>query len=312
MSVTVRPIREDDLAAVERVFRLAFGTHVGLPDPLTFAGDSDWTRTRWLATPEAAFVAERDGEIVGSNFATRWGSVATFGPLSVRPDCWDQGVAQRLLAPVMDRFEAWGIRHAGLYTFAQSPKHVNLYAKYGFWPGPLMAVMEKGPGAAAGGALERYSTVPLVERAEVLAACRRVTDAVCEGLDLASEIAAVHREGFGDTVIVREGQELAGFAVCHVGPGTEAGSGSCYVKFAAVAPCARAPMLLERLLAACEGFAKFRGSPSLVAGVSMGRASAYRALRTSGFRTILQGVTMHRPSSAPYHDADDLVLDDWR
>src|SRR5262249_62267053 len=68
MSVSIRPLREDDLSAVDRIFRLAFGTFVGLPDPLTFAGDSDWTRTRWLATPEGAFVAERGGEIVGSNF----------------------------------------------------------------------------------------------------------------------------------------------------------------------------------------------------------------------------------------------------
>jgi GNAT superfamily N-acetyltransferase len=312
MSVTIRPLREDDLSAVDRVFRLAFGTYVGLPDPLAFAGDSDWTRTRWLATPEAAFVAERDGEVVGSNFGTRWGSVATFGPLSVRPDCWDRGLAQLLLAPVMERFQAWGVRHAGLYTFAQSAKHVNLYAKYDFWPGPLMAVMEKRPGAAAGVGFECYSMVPPIERAGVRAASRRLTDAVCEGLDLSSEIEAVERERFGDTVIVRDGHDVVGFAVCHAGRGTEAGSASCYVRFAAAAPGAAAPARLGRLLAACETFAASRGSATLVAGVSMGRASAYRSLRARGFRTSLQGVTMHRPSAAPYHRESDFVLDDWR
>src|SRR5262249_34312938 len=188
MSVTVRPLREHDLPTVDRIFRLAFGTYVGLPEPLTFAGDSDWTRTRWLATPEGAFVAERDGEIVGSNFGTRWGSVATFGPLSVRPDCWDRGIAQRLLPPVLDCFDAWGTRHAGLYTFAQSAKHVNLYAKYGFWPGPLMAIMEKRPAEVTDGTGERYSTMAPADRPAVLAACRRLADAVCDGLDLTNEI----------------------------------------------------------------------------------------------------------------------------
>jgi len=312
MSVLIRPLREDDLSAVDRIFRLAFGTFIGLPDPLTFAGDSDWTRTRWLATPEGAFVAERDGEIVGSNFGTRWGSVATFGPLSVRPDCWDRGIAQRLLPPVLDCFDAWGIRHAGLYTFAQSAKHVNLYAKYGFWPGPLLAIMEKRPAEVTDGTGERYSTMAPADRPAVLAACRRLTDAVCNGLDLTNEIEAVERERFGDTVIVRDGRDIVGFAVCHQGRGTEAGSGSCYVKFAAAAPGAAAPARLERLLAACDAFAASRGSATLVAGVSMGRAFAYRALRARGFRTGLQGVTMHRPSAAPFHGDGDFVLDDWR
>jgi GNAT superfamily N-acetyltransferase len=312
MPIIVRPLREDDLPAVDRVFRLAFGTFVGLPDPVTFAGDSDWTRTRWLVTPDAAFVADRDGEIVGSNFGTRWGSVATFGPLSVLPACWDQGLAQQLLPPVLARFADWGVRYAGLYTFAQSAKHVNLYAKYGFWPGPLMAVMEKRPSQAAPAGAARLSDLTRSGRDEVLAACRRLTDAVCAGLDLATEIAAVERHGFGDTVMVPDGSDVAGFAVCHVGAGSEAGSGVCYVKFGAVAPGPRAAADLERLLAACEGFAQARDCGSVAAGVSMGRARAYQTMRASGFRTMLQGVTMHRPSTPPFHDENAFVLDDWR
>ena len=312
MSVIVRPLREDDLPAVDRVFRLAFGTFVGLPDPLTFAGDSDWTRTRWLVTPDAAFVADRDGEIVGSIFGSRWGSVATFGPVSVLPSCWDQGLAQQLLPPVLARFADWGVRHAGLYTFAQSAKHVNLYAKYGFWPGPLMAVMEKRPAHAPPAGTERFSELPAAARDAALAACRRLTDAVCEGLDLATQIAAVEHHGFGDTVMVRDGSHIAGFAVCHVGAGSEAGSGVCYVKFGAVVPGQRAAADLERLLAACESFAQARGCGSVAAGVSMGRARAYQLMRARGFHTMLQGVTMHRPSAPPFHDDNAFVLDDWR
>jgi hypothetical protein len=47
--VTIRPLRADDLETADRIFRLAFGTFVGLPDPMQFAGDSDWVRARWLA-----------------------------------------------------------------------------------------------------------------------------------------------------------------------------------------------------------------------------------------------------------------------
>ena len=37
----------------------------------------------------------------------------------------------------------WDVLHRGLYTFAQSPKHIALYQRYGFWPRFLTAVMEK-------------------------------------------------------------------------------------------------------------------------------------------------------------------------
>ena len=101
-SVSIRPLNEDDLGEADRIFRLAFGTFLGLPDPLMFLGDGDYVRTRWQADPASAFAAEADGELVGSNFATNWGSVGFFGPASVRPDLWDRGVGVGLVEPAME------------------------------------------------------------------------------------------------------------------------------------------------------------------------------------------------------------------
>jgi N-acetylglutamate synthase-like GNAT family acetyltransferase len=81
-------------------------------------------RTRWEADAAAAFAAEIDTEIVGSNFATNWGTVGFFGPLTIHPDLWDKGLGKRLMEPIMDCFDKWKTRHAGLFTFAHSPKHV--------------------------------------------------------------------------------------------------------------------------------------------------------------------------------------------
>ena len=36
-AVAIRPLRETELDAADRIFREAFGTFVGLPDPLRFA-----------------------------------------------------------------------------------------------------------------------------------------------------------------------------------------------------------------------------------------------------------------------------------
>jgi predicted N-acetyltransferase YhbS len=104
MEITIRQLRENDLPDADRVFRLAFGTFIGLPDPMAFAGDADHVRTRWLVDPAATLGAESANELIGSNFLTNWGSVGFFGPLTIRPDFWDRGVASRLLEQTIDIF----------------------------------------------------------------------------------------------------------------------------------------------------------------------------------------------------------------
>ncbi|MEE8353265.1 MAG: GNAT family N-acetyltransferase [Dehalococcoidales bacterium] len=139
--VRIRPMVEGDITAADHIFRLAFGTLLGIPEPTAFGGDAALVSTRWRGDPAAAFVAEIDGELVASNFATNWGSLGTFGPLTVRPDLWDGGIARRLLEPTMELFTAWGTKHAGLFTVPQSAKHIGLYQKYGFYPRFLTAIM---------------------------------------------------------------------------------------------------------------------------------------------------------------------------
>ena len=139
--VRIRPLAAEDLAEADRICRVAFGTFLGMPEPEKMFGDANMVRTRWRAEPGAGLAAELDGRLAGSNFATNWGSVGFFGPLSVAPEYWDRAIAQRLLDATMELFAAWGTRHVGLFTFAQSAKHVGLYQKYGFWPRFLTAVM---------------------------------------------------------------------------------------------------------------------------------------------------------------------------
>lgn len=313
MDVSVRPLRESDLPTAAGIFRLAFGTFLGLPDPLQFWADRDYVATRWRADPSRAFGAEVGGELVGSNFATNWGSVGFFGPLTVRPDHWDRGIAKRLLQHTMERFDTWGTKHAGLFTFAHSPKHIGLYQKFGFWPRFLTAIMSKslvptGPVTQS----VRYAEVPENERARCRRACREVTEAIYEGLDVEGEIRAVNLQGLGETVLLWDEERLVGLAVCHCGPGTEAGNGTCYVKFGAVRPGPTAEQNFDQLLDACEALAAARHVSRIEAGVNMGRCAAYRKMIGRGYRTELQGIAMHRPNEPGYNQPDVYLLDDWR
>jgi hypothetical protein len=84
--LNIRALTQQDLSAADRIISVAFGTFLGAPEPEQFWTDLAYARTRWPADQTAAFGAEWDGKLVGSNFATRWGSVGFFGPLTVRPD----------------------------------------------------------------------------------------------------------------------------------------------------------------------------------------------------------------------------------
>ena len=313
LDVMVRPLQESDLPTADRIMRLAFGTFIGMPEPTAFMGDASYVRTRWLADPSAAFAAEVGGELIGSNFATNWGSVGFFGPLTIRPDFWDRGVGKRLMEPVMESFAKWGTRHAGLFTFAHSQKHVGLYQKFGFWPRFLTAIMSK-PVEHTKGAPRwmRFSEVPAGKRDEILSTCRELTDAIYEGLDVEHEIRAVATQELGDTILLREDDRLVGMAVCHVGPGTEAGSGVCYIKFGAARPGATAAQDFSRLIDACEEMASGRNLSRLVAGVNTARHEAYRQMLARGFRTDIQGVAMSRPNEAGYNRPGVYLVDDWR
>ena len=231
MEIKVRPMRESDLTEADRIVRLAFGTFLGLAEPMSVFGDADFAYTRFAAAPDAALTAEADGKVVGSNFATGWGSFGFFGPLSVEPKLWDQKIAQRLLEPTMDLFAKWGCRHTGLCTFPHSPKHAALYRKFGYWPRFLIPIMSKPVGSVAS-TIEyiTYSQLTRDDKNEMLAACRDLTERVHDGLDVSREIRAVDEQRLGDTILLSENSKIMAFAVCHVGPRTEAGSGACYAK----------------------------------------------------------------------------------
>jgi hypothetical protein len=172
----------------------------------------------------------------------------------------------------------------------------------------------------------KYSELSEEEQAECLDVCRRLTNAVYEGLDLKYEIAAVNMQRLGDTVLLwdrnnhdnaggereRIRRRLKGLAVCHCGAGSEAGSNMCYVKVGAVKPGPSAAGLFGQLLNVCEELARSQGMSRLVAGVNTGRHEAYRKMIAHGFRTDIHGVAMQRYNEPGYNQPDVYLIDDWR
>ena len=311
METTIRPMTAQDLDAADRVLRLAFGTEFDLPDPMRFLGDADLLRPRWRTHPAGCLVAGAGGEILGSVAVMDWGGLAVLGPLSVRPDCWNRGLARRLLASALAAAEAWGTRLTALYTQPGSPRHLRLYEEAGFLSRHLVAVMARPVEATTPTAPPLLFSQLSPERQEAaLDGCRRITGAALEGLDLSREIRATAAQRLGDTILLEADGAITGFALYHQGPGSEAGSGTLALRFGIVRPGDAGGF--QALLAAAAEQAARCGAGRLQASVTHARRDAYAILKAAGFRTELSGVAMTRPDACGYDAPESLILEEWR
>jgi GNAT superfamily N-acetyltransferase len=335
MNISIRPLQESELSAADYIFRLSFGTFLGLSDPLLFYGDADYIKTRFYSDPSAAYaaVSDDDGKLLGSNFTANWGSVGFFGPLTIHPDYWNKGIAKRLLEPTMQLFSKWNTKHAGLFTFSNSPKHIGLYQKFDFWPRFLTAVMSREllpkqeEEMTTGLRFSKYSELvqdgTYKDEKHLLGECKKLTNSVYEGLNLETEIRSVRKQKLGDTILLWrqedqntnydvERSQLVGIAVCHSGAGSEAGSNTCYIKFGAVKPGHNADRDFEELLNVCELFAREKDMKRLTAGTNIGRYRAYTKMLLNGFIIDILGVAMQKGNDEGYNLQNVYIIDDWR
>ena len=312
-SIQVGALRADELEEAGRILRLAFGTFLSLPNPMDFMGDRDFVTPRWHARNTKLLAARENGKLVGSNMATRWGSFAFFGPLTVLPEYWNRGVAQQLLAATMKIFDRWGVRHSALFTFPHSPRHVGLYQKFGYWPGSLTALMKRAPAPPAWALIESAKVPVLLssltnkEQEQAIEACAKLTNMLERGLDLGDEMRAVIEQRIGEVILIEGRRALDAFAVCMHGAGSEGGEKTCYVKFAV----ARSGERFGRLLDAIDALALAQGS-EVEAGVSLACKDAFQRMRSRGYRVVTMGVAMQTPHGDGFNRAAAYVLSDWR
>ena len=314
--VKVGPLKESELEEADRLFRLAFGTFIGLPNPADFMAGRNLVISRWHAPHVKALAAREDGRLIGINMTTRWGLFAFLGRLTILPEYWDRGIAKQLMDAAVELFDRQELKRTGLFTFAHSTKHVGLYQKFGYWPGYLTALMKREPAPSAAKPAAGARAVHLTEldkgaRDEAIAACARLTGKIEKGLDLSDEIRMLLKQKTGEVVLTYTRNALDGFAICLNGPDSEGGQKICYIKFAATRSGPGAGERFDALLEACDAFALSRGA-SIEAGMNLSHEDAYRRMRAHGYRAFAQGVAMQRPNQPGRHRADVYAIEDWR
>ncbi len=149
-------------------------------------------------------VAERDGEIVGSNALDERCTVAGIGPITVTPRGQNSGVGRELMLHVLDRATQRRYPGVRLVQSAYHNRSLALYTKLGFEPRePLSCV--QGPAIAAavpGYPVRRAQPDDLLRSSQL---CLRVHGHTREG-ELREAI-----EGGTATVVERQGR-ITGYA----------------------------------------------------------------------------------------------------
>jgi predicted N-acetyltransferase YhbS len=148
------------------------------------------------------FVAERDGQVLGSIFLHNFGSVAAIGPLTVHPRA-EGGIGRQLMGEALAAARSGGLQRVRL---VQSPAHLRslaLYATMGFdVQEPLVLVSGDLPPRAPAPAGVRPATE--ADLASCSALCARV-----HGLEREGEVRSAIQEGVA-TVAERDGR-LVGY-----------------------------------------------------------------------------------------------------
>lgn len=307
-SVVVRTAAEHELAPADAVLRAAFDAHTGQTNRL---GDAEYLRNRWRSDPRRVVVAEVGGEVLGSNAMTAWGSVGWFGPLSVAPALWRRGVADSLVEAAHERLQQRGVTQFGLFTFAESPLHFRLYARHGYWPGALVLITSREVPPEPQAFPTLFGSLTEAQQASVLEDLRTLTHQVHPGWDITTEVTATSAYGQGETVIAHDGAGVCAAAICQVGPGSEATTGTCRVKVAVARPGPGLERDMTYVLAGVDALAAERGASAVVAAMSTANEACARFVLGRGHRVVSQGVAMHRGGPA-YRRADVWALDDWR
>jgi predicted N-acetyltransferase YhbS len=208
VNTELRPGTPDDAEACGRVCYQAFkaiAAEHGFPPEIASAEVATGLLTGLLAHPGFySVVAEREGEIVGSNFLDERSKIAGVGPVTVHPEVQNGGIGRRLMRDVMERASARGFAGVRLLTAAHHGRSLSLYASLGFDVREPIACMQGAPIAAE---INGCRVRPAVEAD--LEACNQLCESV-HGHDRSGELADAI--GQGTAVVVERGGRISGYA----------------------------------------------------------------------------------------------------
>jgi predicted N-acetyltransferase YhbS len=208
MTAELRPGTLDDAEACGRICHAAFtaiATEHGFPSDHPSPEAGIGLLTMLLSHPGFySVVAERDGEILGSNFLDERCPIAGVGPVTVDPTVQNAGLGRLLMQDVLARADKRGFAGIRLLQAAYHGRSLSLYAQLGFEVRDVVACMQGSP---IGAEIPGYGVRPATDAD--LDACNRVCLSVhghVRGGEVRDSISQ------GSALVVEHGDRISGYA----------------------------------------------------------------------------------------------------
>jgi GNAT superfamily N-acetyltransferase len=211
-----------DIAELNEVFSAAFtdryrrdglsGVRVPYLNPVI------WRYAIEDAADGALIWRDERGAVAAFNMVHQSGSEGWMGPLAVRADQQGHGVGK----DVVSRGIAWlrnrEAKVIGLETMPRTMDNIGFYSRLGFVPGQLTVTLSLEAHRHESSSVELLSRLSPAARDNALAECRALVSTVLPGSDYSREIALTAELQLGDTLLLRDGDALVGFALSHTAP----------------------------------------------------------------------------------------------
>jgi hypothetical protein len=138
--------------------------------------------------------------------------------------------------------------------------------------------------------------------------CRRLTESLLPGVDFTRELALTRELAIGDTTLVRDGHELAGFALWH---STPLAAGRPKDELRVLKLVARDLRSFDWILDALPGAALAERVGRIAIRCQTEFIAAYQRLVSRGYRVHWTDLRMLLPGRPPRQARDAIVMSNW-
>ena len=229
------------------------------------------------------------------------------GPLAVRMEHQGSGLGKEIVERGVAWLEKEGARVIGLETMPRTMDNIGFYSRLGFAPGRLTITLTLDAASADRGP-ELLGRLSLRDREDHLGASRTLVQGILPGYDFTREIELTDALALGDTVLLRERDELVGFALCHTVPLVE---GRVREELRVLKLVLADERLLDPMVRSLCDFAKRSGTRRVAFRVQGDYDKLYRRLITLGARVRWTDLRMSLAGHAESRPEQGVVLSNW-
>jgi GNAT superfamily N-acetyltransferase len=238
------------------------------------------------------------GSIAAFNIAHRSGVEGWMGPLAVRDDCQGTGEGKRIVNAGLDLLRRSGCAVIGLETMPRTMDNIGFYSGLGFVPARLTVTLTLDA-VTAPRAPRLLSSFRSTARDDAIRECAALVHETLPGFDYTREIELTHELSLGDTLLMYDGDQLTGFAVCHAAPLVE---GRAREELRVLKAFVREEAMFDHMAVQLADLARRTGTERVAIRLQGDYASLYSRLigfgarvRWTDLRMVLQGYEERAP-----------------